>query len=99
MGDGKVETLDVQVKVSKETYEVWKALTTIVREAKKAGKDGFQAIEDIPAVAFASMKDLSAALSGLDEVGEEVTMAMPEFIKANGLGAAEVGAAIAQKTE
>ncbi len=99
MSDGKVEFRELTVKVTKETSEVWDALAEVVKQAKAAGANGFQAAVDIPQVLLGSLQKLSKGMAGLGEVPEEVKMALPEFIQANGTGAGMVGAEIARKHE
>ena len=97
MSDGTVEYKELTVKVTKETIEIWEGLAEVVTQSKLAGKDGFQAVTDIPQVLLGSLQKLSTAMAGIGEVPEEVTLALPEFIQANGTGAGLVGAAIARK--
>lgn len=94
MGDGTVEFLDVTGKVTKETYEVYKGFATVLDEIKKAGADGFQAAQDIPAALLGSLNSMSAAVNGLTEIPEELG-ALPEFVRANGYGSGDLGAALA----
>jgi len=97
MGDGKVEYTDVTVKCTKETFEIYQALTKIVQQVKVSGKDGFQAVTDIPAVILGSINELSVAVAGLGEIGEEIQMSLPEFVQANSTGAGMVAGVLLEK--
>ena len=69
-----MEYQTVQVQVSKESYELAKALAKMVIEAKKAGKDGFQLVPDSIAIVTACYQDIMAAVSGIEKIGEEFKM-------------------------
>lgn len=89
-----VETRKTEVEETKEMAEVYDCLEVVVAESKKAGKDGFQALTDIPSVMFAALQKLPAALTDICKVIDEARQKTPEFIMANGVGAAKIAGAI-----
>lgn len=66
-----MNTLKLEVEVSKEVNEIGEAIKTIVESYKLAVADGFQAGTDIPAVLMASYQKLIAAIEGMDQADDE----------------------------
>lgn len=61
----------VEVMVQPEINDVGLAIKKIVIEAKRVSADGFQAGEDLSAIAIASFQPLMDAISGMEKIGAE----------------------------
>jgi len=65
-----MERVKLEIEVTKEIYEVGKAIQTVLTETKKALADGVD-VTDIPSIIAASIGDLSRAISGLSSIPAE----------------------------
>jgi hypothetical protein len=82
--------IQLNVEVSKEMYEVGVALANIWRAAKEATKDGWSPAGDLPAIVFAALQELPAAISGLDKLDDELAEDPAAFTRAIAMGISEI---------
>jgi len=66
-----METVDVTVKMPKETYELAKGLGAFAAAIKLALADGWQLGTDMPVIATSALMDLLPAIQGVDKLGDE----------------------------
>jgi hypothetical protein len=76
---------------------VFEGLAEILKQARAAGADGFQAATDIPAVLMGSFNKLSAAVAGLDQVDDEAKGSSPEFAQSVATGSGLIAAELIRK--
>lgn len=74
--------MEVQVQVSPEAYELAQALVKLVAVVKEQLKDGWQPVSDVPAVVLAAVKELPAAIGGLDQLDDEMKADPSAFAQA-----------------
>lgn len=85
-----METVEVPVKVAKESYELGLALGKIVIGVKSSLKDGFQS-SDLPVILAALMsKDVVDGLMGVEKIGAEIKDDKAAFINAVVVAAAKI---------
>lgn len=84
------------VEVSKELNDVRKALVKVVKSSKEAVADGFQAGQDIPAIAMASYQELLEALKGLNDVPAEFKEDLGASVRCAGLLAGDLTEVLAK---
>lgn len=77
-----VQLVDVPVKCTKEARDISKAVLTIIKAAKQAGADGFQAGQDLSEVSLKSWADLVEAIKGMQLLGDEATAEPAAFTAA-----------------
>lgn len=75
-------TLDVNVTVSKETYELGQGLAAFTGAMKKALEDGWQMGDDLPAILASAMSDLVPAFIGIEGVADEIAADKLAFSRA-----------------
>ena len=73
---------ELKIEVTKEAYELGLALLEIVKAARIALKDGFQAGQDVPTIVMQSLPHLLKGVEGVDKLPEEAKMELKEFINA-----------------
>jgi hypothetical protein len=66
-----METIKREIELPKEMGELGMALEKMVKASKQALADGFQAGQDIPAIAVSAFGELTQALGGLQNVSAE----------------------------
>lgn len=66
-----IEMMDMTVKVPKETMELAQGLAKLIQASRQALADGFQPTLDVPVILVAAVKELPAAVGGLDKLGPE----------------------------
>jgi hypothetical protein len=72
----------VEVEVSKEAYELGKAVSEVVKSVKEALKDGFDPMTDVPAIVVQSLSELKTGIEGVQLLGEESKEDIEAFINA-----------------
>lgn len=77
-----IQIIEVPVKVTKEAHDISKAVLTIVKAAKQAGADGFQAGQDLSEVAMKSWADLVEAVKGVGNIVDEAKEAPARMVAA-----------------
>jgi hypothetical protein len=66
-----VQTLKVEVTVSKEAYELGQGIAKFHEAIKQALADGWQSGQDIPPIISSAVADLVPAVQGADQVSKE----------------------------
>lgn len=79
-----------KVLVPKETDELGQALVKLVAGFKKSLADGFQPAQDVPEIVMLAVKELGAAIAGLDQVPAEIAEKKAAAMKALALAAIEM---------
>lgn len=82
--------IDVQTKVSKESYELGQGVAGFVGAVKTALADGWQVGQDLPAVVAAAMGHLVPAIDGIQDLPGEAAEDAASFARAWALAGAAV---------
>lgn len=77
-----MEKLVVQVEVSKEAYELAQALVKLASVVKEQLADGWEPLSDIPAVIMTAIRELPAAINGVDQLDDEMKADPSAFAQA-----------------
>ena len=75
-----MEYINLQVKVSKEGYEVGVAFLTLVKSIKKHSSDGWDTFTDAPAIVMENFGSLKKAIEGSDKLDDEAKEDIEAFI-------------------
>lgn len=87
------------VDVPKELQELVVALSKLVKESRKAFKDGFQIGQDLPALVTGCATELMAAIDGIEKVSGQWTEDRQASEKALALGLVDLKDAILSPIE
>lgn len=68
-----METVEVTVKLPKETYELAKGLGAFGLVVKQALADGWQTGTDIPVIITSALIDLAPSIQGFDKIPDEAS--------------------------
>jgi hypothetical protein len=90
--------IEVKAEVSKEAYELAKALADVAVSVKAALKDGFQPT-DLASILAPNFVAISAAVEGMDKLGDEQKEDVAAFIKAWSLPGADLAGVFLKKAE
>lgn len=82
--------INVEISVSKESYELAQGSVKVVKALKEALKDGFQPGQDVPAIVSAVIADLIPAVQGMDQVALESQEDEKAFVQAFVLSAVDM---------
>lgn len=74
-----METVKVELEVSKEAYELGKGLSALMINIKKSLADGFQPGSDLPAIVTGSLSSLFSAVQGAEKIGSEASEDAEKF--------------------
>lgn len=85
-----IQTVSVSVEIPKETHELAQGIVKMVKAAREALKDGFQPTQDVPVLLMESVKELPAAVGGLDKLGAEAKADKGKLIVALSLAVDEL---------
>lgn len=77
-----IETIVVEVQVSKEAHEFAQGVAKFVVDLKQAVSDGFQAGQDLPAALSSAVDNLVPAMSGVMKLKDEYQGSKAAFINA-----------------
>lgn len=77
-----MKTVDVSVKLPKESYELSEGLVNTALAIRNALKDGFQPGQDLPVLQSAIFQDLMPAIQGIDDVDDEYKESKLQFLNA-----------------
>lgn len=72
----------IEVEVSKEAYELGKAVGNVVKAVKEALKDGFDPMSDVPTIVVKSLSELKTGIEGISELGNESKEDLEAFLNA-----------------
>lgn len=92
-----MQTLKLEVEVSKEAYELAQGLYQIVLATKEALADGWNPLTDIPSIMIDAVKVLPSALGGLDLIDDEYLENPEAVLKAFSLSSAQLASMILAK--
>jgi len=84
-------TIDVNLKVSKEAYELGMGIAKTITAIQSALKDGWQPGQDLPVLMQALMADLVPAIQGIEKLADESKESQLAFFTAWALSGLEVG--------
>lgn len=76
-----METINVELPVAKETYELCQGLDAVVGAVQTALADGWQAGADLPVVITATIANLIPAMQGMEQIPAEAKQTQ-EFVNA-----------------
>jgi hypothetical protein len=85
-----VETVKIEVEVPKEAHELAKGIMKIIQASRVALADGFQPTQDLPVLLVEAVKELPAALGGVDKLGDEFAADKGKMLVALSLAIDEV---------
>lgn len=88
-----MQTVQVTIAASKETYELGQGLGKFIKVVKAQLADGFQLGQDGTAILASLMTDLAPALNGVDQISDEAKNT-PEFQNACYLTGQEIYSAL-----
>ena len=88
--------VEVKTEVSKEAYELAKALADVAVSVKAALKDGFQPA-DLATILAPNFAVVSAAVEGMDKLGDESKEDVAAFIKAWSIPGADLASVFLKK--
>lgn len=63
--------MKIEVEVTKEVHELGLAFKKIISAYSSAKADGWDTLQDLPAVVLAAIPDLMTALQGIEKSGDE----------------------------
>ena len=66
-----METKDINLTVSKETYELGIGLAEFIGQVKNALEDGWQPGEDLPVMLTSALSVLAPSLQGIEKIKGE----------------------------
>lgn len=91
-----METVERVVVVPKAATDLGVALEDIVKACKKALDDGWQAGQDLPAIAGASVMALIPVISSVTQLGDEAKLAPVGLAKTLAISAGNIAETLLQ---
>ena len=84
------ERVTVTAEVSKEAHELVQSVVKLLRTIKQVTADGFHWGQDVPLILMQNLQSLTEGVNGADKLAGELREDPGCFIRAWGLGGADV---------
>ena len=89
----------VSVEVSKEAHELAQGVCEMVLAVKAAMADGWQTGQDVPVLITAALTTLAPAITGVEQLGDELKEDPAAFASAIALPVGEMVSALLKKED